>query len=194
MAVDPRWRENQEVAQAASGSANELIPALRRVIESGAWREFVHPMHGLTHYDRFTDYCREFLELEPSAVEALAGATSATRAARIVRELIRQDIEPTGPNGGSRVKGEQSRITRLTDSDTADRVVATLKKRDPDLAAQVVAGELSAHAAALAAGIRKPRGSFRTDDVGLAVTALLKHFTADQITAALAATTKGENR
>ena len=50
MAVDPRWTENQEVFRAASGSAGELIPALARIIESGSWREFQHPMHGLQRY------------------------------------------------------------------------------------------------------------------------------------------------
>jgi len=103
-------------------------------------------------------------------------------AAATIKRLLREDIQPTGENGGARIAG-QSRNTRVTDSDTSDRVVATLKKRDPDLAAQVVAGTITPNAAAIQAGIRKPRAQFRTDDVALAVAALLNHFTPQQISA-----------
>lgn len=187
MAVDPRWTENQAASRAASGSANELIPALERVIDSGAWREFVHPMRGLTRYERFADYCRGFLELEPQAVEGLLDHSNFQSAAKKVRRLIRQDIDPANDPDENRVSA-----TNPQKKQDAAAMVARLKRDDPDLAAQVVAGTITPNAAAIQAGIRKPRGSFRTDDPALAVAALLKHFTAQQIAAALAATTEGE--
>ncbi len=180
MAVDPRWRENQEVARAASGSANELVPALARIIETGAWREFVHPMRGLTVYEHFTDYCREFLELEAVAVEALCSTASTRVAADEVRRLIRED---TGPANDPR----ENRVSNANPQKKQDAaaMLARLKRDDPALADQVVAGDISPNAAAIKAGIRKPRAQFRTDDVGLAVAALLKHFTAEQIVSAV---------
>ena len=58
-------------------------------------------------------------------------------------------------HGGDR---KQDRATVLHGGhDTVDYVVARLKRDDPTLAEQVVRGEITANAAARAAGIRRPR-------------------------------------
>jgi hypothetical protein len=77
-----------------------------------------------------------------------------------VKRLLGEDIEPIGPaiHAGSGRGRKTVRGTKgLTGSDTVDYIVARLKRDDPSLAAQVVGGEITANAAARAAGIRKPR-------------------------------------
>jgi hypothetical protein len=182
--TDPRWRENQEVAQAASGSANELIPALSRIIDTGHWREFEHPMHGLQQFDRFTDYCSQFLELDPRAVELLLDRSNFKAAAEQVRRMLAEDIEPVS-NAGRPVNLSDTKVTAPQEKQDAAAVIARLKRDRPDLAQQVIDGDLSPNAAAITAGIRKAYARYRTDDPALAVAALLRHYTAEQIRGAL---------
>ena len=183
MAVDPRWRENQEVAQASAGSANELIPALERIIRTGHWREFTHPMHGLTSYQSFADYCRDWVGLVPEAVEALLERANNKAAAEQVRQMLREDITAVGDRPGPRVGIVCD--TKNSEQQDATYVVARLKRDDPALAAQVVKGTITPNAAAIQAGIRHRYARIRTDDVTRAVGVLLKCYTAEQIRTAL---------
>lgn len=64
-------------------------------------------------------------------------------------------------------------------------MIGRLKRDDPALAAEVIEGRITPHAAALKAGIRKPRATFVTDDVDRAVDALLRHYSRDDVQAAL---------
>jgi hypothetical protein len=74
-----------------------------------------------------------------------------------VQALIRGEVAAAGRHGGAR---EQVRNTNLSDphdgTDTATYVLRRLKRDNPELAEQVVAGVLSAHAAAVQAGFRRP--------------------------------------
>lgn len=184
--IDPRWRENQEVLRAASGSANGLVPALEKIIESGNWREFEHPMRGVQRFDKFADYCLEFVELEPHAVEVLLEHSNFKAAAATVRRMLAEDIAPAAGRGRPPAsKGNVSDTNNnLRDADAA-AVIARLKRDDPDLAQQIIDGDISANAAAIQAGIRKAYARVRTDDCTRAVSVLLRHYTADEIRAAL---------
>lgn len=185
MAVDPRWKENQEVAQASAGSANELVPALERIIQSGHWREFNDPMHGLTRFVSFADYCRQWVELSPEAVEALLDRSMFKAAAEQVRRMLRDDIPAARDAKGGPIP-VNARVTSVsTHEDTAQTVVARLKRDDPALAAQVVEGTITPNAAAIQAGIRHKYARVRTDDISRAVGVLLKCYTRDQLLAAL---------
>ena len=149
MVVDPRWTENQEVFRAASGSAGELIPALARIIESGSWREFQHPMHGLQRYETFAAYCDDFVGISALAVEAMLGRSSNRRAAMTVRELLREAIPPARAqgeigNGRSRLRDTKS----TSEQDDVSYVVARLKRDDPDIANAVINGTITPNAAA----------------------------------------------
>lgn len=74
-----------------------------------------------------------------------------------VRTLLAEDVPEAAPNGAIG-NGRSSRDTGATqESDTAAATVARLKRDDPDLAARVVAGEITPNAAARAKGWRKPR-------------------------------------
>ena len=182
MAVDPRWEENQRVFQAASGSANELVPALAAIVSTGHWREFVHPMRGVVVYDSFSVYCDEFLGLSAQAVEALLDKTNAKAAAREVRRMLAQAVEPVAGHGGKR---EQVSDTNLPTEPDATYVLARLKRDDPDLAQDVIDGKVSANAAAIRAGIRRRYVRVRPDDVRQAVGVLLKHYSREQLLEAL---------
>lgn len=184
MAVDPRWEENQRVFQAASGSANELVPALAAIVSTGHWREFVHPMRGVVAYDSFSAYCDDFLGLSAMAVEALLDMTNAKAAAREVRRMLAEDVEPVAGHGGKR---KQVSDTNLPTEPDATYVLARLKRDDPDLARQVIDGHVSANAAAITAGIRNRYVRVRPDNVDKAVTVLLKHYTRQQLLSALEA-------
>ena len=181
MSSDPRWRENQVVARAVSGSANELIPALERIVDTGHWREFVHPMQGVKRYESFGDYCRDFLELTPEAVESLLDSSMFPAAASKVRRLIREGVQPVAEHGGKR---DQVGGTNLpSDENDATYVLARLKRDQPELAQQVIDGELSPNAAAIKAGIRKPYARIRTDDIGKAHAVLRRCYSAEEIAA-----------
>lgn len=185
MAVDPRWKENQEVFAAASGSANGLIPALAKIVATGNWREFLHPMRGLLTFDSFSAYCSQFLRLSAETVQTLLECSDTPKHADTVRQMLREEVQPVRDAAG---RPDASNVcnTKISEQTDSTYVLARLKRDDPDLAAQVVAGTISPHSAAIKAGIRKPRAQFRTDDARLAVAALLKVYTREQLLAALA--------
>ena len=182
--IDPRWRENQEVLRAASGSANGLVPALEKIIESGNWREFEHPMRGVQRFDRFADYCLEFVELAPHAVEVLLEHSNFKAAAATVRRMLAEDIAPARQGSGGPVP-TNSCATKVSEQSDATYVIARLKRDDPALAQQIIDGDITANAAAIRAGIRKAYARVRTDDCTRAVGVLLRHYTADEIRSAL---------
>jgi len=186
VAVDPRWRENQRVAQAAAGSANELVPALADIVRSGHWEEFTHPMRGVQRFGSFPAYCTRFLGLSAQAVEALLERSQFKDDARTVRRLLREDVPPVAGQGRPR-KGSDATFSAVGDARDSEYVLARLKRDRPDLAALVVAGDLTPNAAAVAAGIRRPYLRVRADDPARAVAALLRHYTRAQLLAALAA-------
>jgi hypothetical protein len=191
VSVDPRWEQNQEVFRAAMGSVNELIPALARIIDTGAWREFMHPMDGLQRFDSFVAYCQGFLELDPVAIEVMLDRTNFKAAAKTVRKMMREDIAPVarhGEIGNGRVDNDESRGDNVTSTQRGNDesyLIARLKRDDPDLATEVVEGRMSAHAAAVKAGIKKPTATVPVDSPENAIRALLRRFTKIQLIAAL---------
>ena len=178
MAVDPRWTENQRVAQAASGSANELVPALADIVATGHWSEFTHPMRGLLRFASFSSYCDEFLGLSASAVEALLDRTNAKDAARQVRRMLAEDVLPVAGHGANQHGGSDATSTHERGS---TYVLARLKRDDPALAQDVVEGTVTANAAAIRAGIRRRYVRVRPDDIDQAMRVLLRHYTRSAI-------------
>lgn len=75
------------------------------------------------------------------------------------------DARPVAAPGRPR-KGEQR--TPLGKGNSVDRLSARLQVEKPELAADVIAGRLSAHAAAVQAGIRKPTWTAPADPERLA--------------------------
>jgi hypothetical protein len=101
-------------------------------------------------------------------------------------EMLRQAVK--GKWGRPSKNGEKPYNVSLNYGNSASYTLELLKKRRPDLHAKVLAGELSAHRAALEAGFRRKTASIRIDSCEHAVRSLLRFFTRQQITAALKAT------
>ena len=186
MAVDPRWQENQEVFAAASGSANELVPALAKIVSTGNWREFIHPMRGLLTFQTFGAYCSEFLRLSAETVHTLLERSQYPKDADTVRQMMREEVTPVAAHGAVGKGRNRVSDTNSIDQPDSTYVIARLKRDDPGLAAEVVAGNITPNAAAIKAGIRKQYCRARTDDARLAVGALLRFYTREQLLAALA--------
>jgi hypothetical protein len=184
MSVDPRWEKVQRVHQAVSASAGDLVPALAEIIEDGAWREFVHPMDGLKQYDKFAEFCSDTLRITAEAVEVMLDRSSLKSTAAKVRKMLREDIPASRRVG--RPALDNVDITNITSvANSPDYAIARLKRDNPDLAQQVVDGELSAHAAAILAGIKRRRAQILVDNADDAIRGLLKFFTAAQLIASL---------
>ena len=185
MVADPRWKENQEVSRAASGSVNELVPALSRIVESGNWREFIQPRGDIFTFNTFAAYCDGWLKISPEAVLVLLDRTQHQHAAELVRKAIREGAEPRGAHGGDRKSGEYQgdTITLITEDRGTDPsyLLGRLKRDHPELAGEVVEGTITVRAAAIKVGILHPRIYVRADDPGSAIRSLLKHYTRTQL-------------
>lgn len=154
---------------------------------------------------------REFIEAPPlrglgqsvADIERLLG-DDPEALARLREELTAPRGNPTGANQYN--SGNSNNITLSTKTDlfteppkpaprpkTApdrgtrkDYTLSRLKKDAPALFEAVKAGKLSAHAAALEAGIRRPMRSIPVDTPEAAIRALLRVFSVEAIAQALA--------
>lgn len=73
-----------------------------------------------------------------------------------VARLLAEDVVPAGAPGNPRNLGA-TKVKQEDHANSAEHITARLKRDDPDLAARVVAGEVTANAAAREKGWRKPR-------------------------------------
>jgi len=64
-------------------------------------------------------------------------------------------------------------------------IAKRLKRDNPELFSKVQSGELTAHAAAIVAGFKKPMVQVRTDNADEAINKLLKHYTLENLKKAL---------
>ena len=98
---------------------------------------------------------------------------------KLARELLYSDV-PEASHGPGRPSLENGSATAIKPArQTASAVVARLKRDDPDLAKQVIAGEVTANAAAREKGWRKPRIVLSSPE--RVAVSLLKYMSADDI-------------
>jgi hypothetical protein len=105
-----------------------------------------------------------------------------------MQQILDEEFAAAQPAGSGRIPNKMMGDTHLiAPQDHRDRAsfIARLKRDNPNLAEAVIAGQLSANAAAIEAGFRKKRVSVVVDDARLAIKALLKHYTSDELLAAL---------
>lgn len=160
----PLLSVNEEVAmlQKYIADGDEDLDAvtdlLGKVIESGAWACFSTPTGKVVEHSSFREFvtAKRFdgLGTTHEALTAWVGATNPNLAAQITR-VWREEVPAANQAGANQFGSRGTRATQ--EADTADAVVSRLKRDDPVLAQQVVNGEISAHAAALRKGYRKPR-------------------------------------
>jgi hypothetical protein len=165
------------------GAANldEVPRILRRILDEDLWRFYVNAKRVEVRHERFADFVTARW---PDGL----GTTVET-----LRNLVRGDLELVDLLDRA-LPGRQGARTDLVDvinevagPDGTSQAAALrrLRKDAPGLHADVIAGRLSAHAAMVAAGFRRPTATVRTDDPAAFVRAGLRYFTADQIRAAL---------
>lgn len=185
------WEVVRHALQATRGGANEQVEAMADVIRTGAWRRFALPGGEVQEHTSL----RKFVETPPNKglgisnpkawAESLAEHSNLKRAAN---DLVRAIDEQTPPlaKHGEIGNGRGSDTTSTVDPDRdSTYVIARLKRDDPELAEQVIAGSITPNAAAIQAGIRRRYIRCRADDVNLAVASLLRVYTADEIRGAL---------
>jgi hypothetical protein len=157
--VDALWHSVDD----AAGNL-EIVPGLvKRVLETGAWRERIHRGKRF-HHDRFIDFITikplAGCGWEPEKVEALIRDEPETLALwrRATTAKAGGDRQSEKAKTISSIRTNASDVLRgTTRAYTLDR----LKRERPDLFEQVCAKELSANAAAIEAGWRKKKSELQ---------------------------------
>jgi hypothetical protein len=160
---------------------------LRRVLDEDAWRDRLeHRIDGRYTFDTF----EEFAEAKP--LDGLGMHVADIEAILKVRDehdLLRQLREACKHQGKRNLRNNVTEARRGNSrSGTLDR----LHREHRKLYDQVIAGELTANAAAIEAGFRKPTASVPVDTAEHAVAALNRRFSLDEIQAAVA-TLRGQS-
>lgn len=164
----------------------DLIPKLvRKVIDEGLWREFTIPTGEVVTWERFDDFVTTprvrglgttirllegLLRDDPATLKLLNDARKRT-AGRPKKPAIAQADEEIGLQCKPISKGNGLAYG-----------LTVLEQHEPELYAEVIAGNTSTHAALVKAGRRKPIVSVRLDDMASAARTLRKKLTADQRT------------
>lgn len=151
------------------GQALSAVPELlRRVLEEEAWREFVTKLGEHVTHERFPD----FVTAPP-----LAGLGATVDLLRrvvandpITLDLLDQAIQnPIGANQ------HRNNVPTQPAGNSAAKALRRLRKDRPDLHAQVLAGELSAHRAMVTAGFRRPTFTVPADSPERIAQTLRRH-------------------
>lgn len=156
------WIVVREVISATNSGAQVMsgLPGMvRRLLDEDAWREFPAPGGRLIRHSTFA----EFLIAPPphglggkqSQLLALCGADK--RLAGRVRRLLAEEVPASRQNGANQHTSGGDRTTIPTRANTAAGVLARLKRDDPDMAALVIAGEITSYAASREKGWKPPR-------------------------------------
>jgi hypothetical protein len=166
----------------------EFLINLAEVVESEAWQQVpggpVSFGEFITRAGLTVDALEAAMKI-PVEQEAVSAAEH--RRYEQIRRRVRELLTAPGPRRGEVGRGrDRSRNTGSTDhGGTASGLLRRLRRDRPDLAARVDAGELSAHAAAVEAGFRRPTRTVPIHTPEAAVRALLRVFSRDDLRRAL---------
>lgn len=158
-----------------------LVESLRQVLAEDLWREFVMPPDRRHTFDTFAD----FLAYAGTTSDELLAVLRSRGEADLAGRVLGLTSDPLAEHGANQHGGVG--VTNSSEENDATYVVARLKRDAPDLARQVIDGQVSANAAAIQAGIRRQYVRVRPDDVRQAVGVLLKHYSRQQLLEALGA-------
>lgn len=134
-----------------------ITSLLRQVLDGGYWAEFDSPVTGITKtYTSFHKFVES--ELGVRNLDVLVGwvGPKDPDLAERVRKVWREEIPASGKHGSNQHGTREEKSNSTPNNREADGLLARLKRDHPDLAQQVVNGELSATAAAREAGIITP--------------------------------------
>lgn len=173
--VNAHLVESLSSATRHGGSALADAPVLlRRVLEEGAWREFVTQRGDHVQPRSF----REFVTTQPlkglgvdmDLVERIVGTSDP--------DLLRLLHEAKAGKPGRLPAGEKP-MESIGNTGRAEYVAERLARDAPEQYEQVRSGDLTLNAAAVLAGIRPKRISVRTDDPGSIASSLRRHMAPD---------------
>lgn len=151
-----------------------------KVIESGSWRKFTTPNGFPVAHESFQGFVTadrwDGLGTSRDALVAWVREQDPEVAA-LVEKAWRDEVPAANKNGANQHTGCGGTSPKMREG--SDGILARLKRDDPDLARQVVAGDITANAAARQKGWRKPR-ILLTSPHSIAA-GLRKHLTVEEI-------------
>lgn len=136
--------------------SDSIAALLRRVIDGQIWRGYASETTGMKRgYKSFREFVTDDLKIKK--IDTLVGLVEPvdTRVAESAKKLWLGET-PTSAKHGTNQYGVSATHSTQSKRD-AGAILARLKRDYPDLAQQVIDGELSANAAARQLGWRKPR-------------------------------------
>lgn len=156
---------------------------LKRVLAEESWREFI-TQRG-EHVGPYAQFV-EFVTTPP-----LKGLGATVRLIQKVVDAIEDEAERAevqnlldralqNPHGGDRTKNNNVQLAPAPQGNAKDRALRKLRKDAPELLDEVLAGNLSAHAAMVKAGFRPLTITVRPDPEAAART-LRKHMAPEQL-------------
>lgn len=167
------------------GASLETVPGLlKRVLQEEAWREFETSRGDVVRHERFADFVatpplkglgasvpllKRIVADDPEALDlldqALQNPVGGSDKINLNDDIVHNENDHERPSGNSR-----------------DVALRRLRKDAPELHAEVLAGNLSAHAAMVKAGFRPKTFTVRPDPESAART-LRKHMSPDDLRA-----------
>jgi len=163
---------------AGTMSLQGLPGRVAELLRTEAWREFILPgMDAPAHHDTFAAFV---VALPPDGLGTDL---------RTLKNLCRDDvtvcdaIDQATKGEAGRPKGDAETLYNIQGfpaGTSRDRALRQLREHRPDLHEKVLAGELSAHAAAVQAGFRKRTVTVPCEPEGFAK-AITRHLNQDQI-------------
>src|SRR5699024_1268472 len=150
----------QKTVSDGSRDLERVTSLVAKVLDSGAWASFKDQVGVGVEHEGFQSFVTtrgwEGMGASKVALDAWPRVPD-TRVADLVERVWRGEIPAARKTAGRPdSNGSATPITSVRDH-TADSILARLKRDDPALAEQVVNGEVTPNAAALAKGWRKPR-------------------------------------
>lgn len=188
-------RRLESIAAMAERECSDLASYVEAIREGDLWLKLADDWETLC-----LEYFRrpaQFVDNVVVGVRALReqghqGPITSEEATKAAVAIARRQTDPASPEfvkpeGGRPKKKTVSNTNSLSGSERVSKpgTLRRLSRSRPDLLARVESGELSAHAAAVQAGIRKPMRSIPVDTPEAAIRALLRVFTVTDLAQAL---------
>ena len=172
----------QEYVASGADDLDMVTRLLGKVIESGAWREFTTPNGFPVRHRTFHDFVTaDRWDGLGTSRDALVGwvREQDPDVASAVERAWREEVPAAQDYGTNRHSTPRDHAMNSTHAESSDGILARLKRDDPDMARQVINGELTANAAARSKGWRKPRILLTSPEA--IANGLRKHLTADEL-------------
>jgi len=189
--VDPidYIKDTQEILSSKVNIFETFPICIKNIINRKMWAD-VKDKNG-DNFKSFESFCKHplwhGLELEIDELLSYLKKSHEVKAL-VLGELDEQGEKKAGPGRGNKTN---SVTTCLKEEQQPKQSRGTtylskrLKRDDPELFSKVVSGELSAHKAAIIAGIKKPMIQVRADDVTEAVKKIINHYGHDDVANAI---------